>query len=32
VSNAPCGVENFPRRAPVGSVWVTSNAKLTYIV
>src|ERR1700761_3700780 len=29
VSNAPCGVENLPRRAPVGSVWVTSNAKLT---
>jgi hypothetical protein len=28
----PWGVENLPRRAPVGSVWVTSNAKLTYIV
>src|SRR5579859_1633776 len=29
VCTAPCGVFNTPRRAPVGSVFVTSNEKLT---
>jgi hypothetical protein len=29
VSTTPCGVVNFPRRAPVGSVLTTANEKFT---
>ena len=29
VSTMPCGVINFPCRAPVGSVFATSNEKVT---